>query len=162
MQQISAFESATLFSCVCVFLSHPVVDGKCLFKEEADFYEILNITSFQVWLLCVQATPADGLCRWRGPNGCLQPKHVQWTRALQVSRDVFPPLPTAQCLNSAAKNYLCYVSWLRMCQLLTVLTGVVLNSLKKVPGTLIGLVGTSHLIKHTIRSIWAISDFRFL
>ena len=92
MQQISAFESATLFSCVCVFLSHPVVDGKCLFKEEADFYEILNITSFQVWLLCVQATPADGLCRWRGPNGCLQPKHVQWTRALQVSRDVFPPL----------------------------------------------------------------------
>ena len=125
MQQISAFESATLFSCVCVFLSHPVVDGKCLFKEEADFYEILNITSFQVWLLCVQATPADGLCRWRGPNGCLQPKHVQWTRALQVSRDVFPPLPTAQCLNSAAKNYLCYVSWLRMCQLLTVLTGVI-------------------------------------
>ena len=33
--------------------------------------------------------------------------------------------PTEQCLNLAAKNYLCYVSWLRMCQLFTVLTGVI-------------------------------------
>ena len=43
--------------------------------------------------------------------------------------------PTEQCLNLAAKNYLCYVSWLRMCQLLTVLTGVILKSLKKLPRT---------------------------
>ena len=33
--------------------------------------------------------------------------------------------PIEQCLNLAAKNYLCYVSWLRMCQLFTVLTGVI-------------------------------------
>ena len=44
-------------------------------------------------------------------------------------------VPTEQCLNLAAKNYLCYVSWLRMCQLLTVLTGVILKSLKKLPRT---------------------------
>ena len=33
--------------------------------------------------------------------------------------------PIEQCLNLAAKNYLCYVSYLRMCQLFTVLTGVI-------------------------------------
>ena len=33
--------------------------------------------------------------------------------------------PIEQCLNLAAKNYLCYVCWLRMCQLFTVLTGVI-------------------------------------
>ena len=33
--------------------------------------------------------------------------------------------PTEQFLNLVAKNYLCYVSWLRMCQLFTVLTGVI-------------------------------------
>ena len=49
------------------------------------------------------------------------------------------------------KNYLFYVAWLRMCQLLTVL--------KKVPRTLIGLVGTSHLMRHQIVSIMTISDF---
>ena len=74
----------------------------------------------------------------------------------------FLPLPRGQRLNLVAKIYLCYVSWLRMCQLFPVLTGVILKSLKKLPGTWIGLVGTSHLIKHTILSILAISDFRFL
>ena len=40
-------------------------------------------------------------------------------------RSLSPTIPTEQCLNLAAKNYLCYVSWLRMCQLFTVLTGVI-------------------------------------
>ena len=70
--------------------------------------------------------------------------------------------PTEQCLNLAAKIYLCYVSWLRICQLFTVLTGVISKSLKKLSDTCIGLVGTSHLIKHIILGILAISDFRFL
>ena len=35
--------------------------------------------------------------------------------------------PTEQCLNLAAKIYLCYVSRLRICQLFTVLTGVISN-----------------------------------
>ena len=43
--------------------------------------------------------------------------------------------PTEQCLNLGANIYLCYVSWLRMCRLFLVLTGVHLKSLKKLPGT---------------------------
>ena len=40
--------------------------------------------------------------------------------------------------------------------------GVITKSHKKLSQTWIGLVGTSHLIKHTILSIWASSDLRFL
>ena len=35
--------------------------------------------------------------------------------------------PIEQCSNLAPKIYFCYVSWLRICQLFTVLTGVILR-----------------------------------
>ena len=48
-----------------------------------------------------------------------------------MSFDFILHSPTEQCLNLAAKIYLFYVYWLRICQLFTVLTGVISNSLKK-------------------------------
>ena len=71
-------------------------------------------------------------------------------------------LPTEQCLNSAPKSYLCYGSWLRICQLFTVLTGVIFKSLIMLSRTWVGLVGTSHLKEHLNLNILAMSDFRFL
>ena len=65
-------------------------------------------------------------------------------------------------LNSAPKLYFCYVSCIRICQLFTVLTGVILKSLKTLFRTYNGLVGTSHLKEHINLSISAILDFRFL
>ena len=53
---------------------------------------------------------------------------------------------TEQFSNLAAKIYLCYVSWFRICELFTVLTGVISKCLKKLSDTCIGLVGWAHLI----------------
>ena len=50
-------------------------------------------------------------------------KKVQ--RMIYFQKMTFAPNPTEQCLNLAAQKYLCYVSWLRICQLFTVLTGVI-------------------------------------
>ena len=70
--------------------------------------------------------------------------------------------PKEQCLNSAPKFDCCYVTWLRICHLFTVLTSVILKSLIMRSRTYIGLVGISHLKEHVNLSIFAISDFRFL
>ena len=74
----------------------------------------------------------------------------------------FSHTPTEQGINLAAKIYLCYVSWIRIVQLFTVLTGVISKSLKKLSQTCIGLVGTSHMKKNITLGILAISDIRFL
>ena len=54
------------------------------------------------------------------PDGAWLPKY-----SVVVDNTDITELSIEQCLNLAAKNYLCYVSWLRMCQLFTVLTGVI-------------------------------------
>ena len=41
--------------------------------------------------------------------------------------------PKEQCLNLAAKKYLSYVSWLRMFQLFTVLTGHTMPQIRQIP-----------------------------
>ena len=60
-------------------------------------------------------------------------------------------LPKEQWLN--------YAIWLRICQLFTLLTGVIFSSLKELSHCCIGSVLASHLIEHAILSILPISDF---
>ena len=74
---------------------------------------------------------------------------------------IFLHFHTEQCLNLAPKLYFCYVSWLRLYQLFTVLTGVILKSLIMLSRTLIGLGDILSERTHKL-SILAISDFRFL
>ena len=72
------------------------------------------------------------------------------------------PLPTEQCSNCAPKIYFSYVSWLRICQLFTVLTGVVFESLKlTVPG--METISTrAKMIEHSILDHLAISDLQII
>ena len=79
-----------------------------------------------------------------------------------ITKSYFLILPTEQCSNSAPKIYFSYVSWLRICQLFTVLTGVILESLKlTVPG--METISTrAELKEHSILDHLAISDLQII
>ena len=74
------------------------------------------------------------------------------------SKAWYPPVTHRAMFKLGSKKLFVLCLLVKNVPALTALTGVILKSLKKLPGTWIGFVGTSHIIKHTILSILAISD----
>ena len=84
------------------------------------------------------------------------------TKLSFYKRTLFFKSPTKQCLNSAPKSYLCYDSWLRICQLFTVLTGVIFQ-MSELPDPGMETISTrAQLKEHSILDNLAISDLQII
>ena len=67
-----------------------------------------------------------------------------------------------QCLNLVPNIYLCYVSWLRICQLFAVLTGVIFKVSERPDPGMETISTRAQLKEHSILDNSAISDLEII